>query len=598
MDNLPLWLRSRNRRLVALCLVLGGLLAALLLAYRDSPARALPSVDHSRPFYGINFITSAEDRAPGSGRTAESLSQQMQDGLASGATWDRWPLYWFNIEQNPDQFNWSTQDAAVAADIAAGLSLNAILLGTPPFYTTSLQTSRFQDSPRPGGVYLAGPEQATPVGLFESVFDDGTDVPGPGKGINPANKWARFVAAAVERYRPGGVLAQASGWPEGVGITHWEMWNEPDLNSFWDSSLEDYARLLKVGYLSAKHTDPAAVVLFGALANNFDKLDYYRDVLTVFDNDPLAAQFDYFHDVLPTHSYFYAWQSFFHVFRARNTMGAFGLDKPIWLNETGVPAWNDYPGPVWDSQSALRATMEEQASFVIQSAFYGLFAGAESVFHFQLYDGCGNQPQGTDFPPHNGELCEANGDLVGRPGFPCAGDANGLFRNPTDAACFTQHPDPGSPRPNQTAFVLLTTHMQDVEPYWRKRPGPAQSCLGPGFVQVPPQEWIAFYREATQERIVGMWTLCGEDQIAELPATSPTGQATLIRVDGTVETISASGGIYSIPLSGATNRNPFPGQGENAIYPIGGVPVLVIEADDREPTATERLLLPVVLAGQ
>lgn len=593
--------RARATRLILYCVLLGGLTVGVLLVHRSSPANALPHASESRPFYGINFITSAEDRAPGSGRTPESLARQMQDGVASGATWDRWPLYWFNIEQSPDQFNWSTQDAAVAADVSAGLSLNAILLGTPPFYTTSPQTDRVQDALRPGGIYLSGPEQATPVGLYEPVFTDGTDLPGPGKSINPDNKWARFVAAAVERYRPGGVLAQVSGWPPGVGITHWEMWNEPDLDSFWDSSLEDYARLLKVGYLSAKQADPAAVVLFGALANNFAKFDYYRDVLTVFSNDPLASQFGYYHDILATHSYFTAWQSFLHVFRARNAMGDFGLDKPVWFNETGVPAWNDYPGPVWDPQSALRATMDEQASYVIQSAFYALFAGAESVFHFQLYDGCGNQPQGTDFPPHNGELCDANGDLNGRPGIPCAGDANGLFRNPTDAACFTQHPSPASPRPNQAAFKMLTTHLRDVEPYWRQRPGPAGSCLVASWpvavVSAPPMEWIAFYREATQERIVGMWTLCGLDQTAELPATSPTGQATLIRIDGTTETISAVDGVYTIPLPAATNRNPYIGQSENVIFPIGGAPVLVIEADDRLPVAPERLLLPLVVAN-
>lgn len=60
--------------------------------------------------------------------------------------------------------------------------------------------------------------------------------------------------------------------------------------------------------------------------------------------------------------------------------------------------------------------------------FMGTHAGATAIFHFQLYDACGNQPGGTDFPPHNGELC-------GLPQYPiCAGDAFGLYRNPSDAA--------------------------------------------------------------------------------------------------------------------------------------------------------------------
>ncbi|HMT19692.1 MAG TPA: hypothetical protein PKE20_00350, partial [Promineifilum sp.] len=188
-------------------------------------------------------------------------------------------------------------------------------------------------------------------------------------------------------------------------------------------------RLLKVGYLVAKQADPNARVLFAGLANNFAKLNYYRDVLAIFADDPAAEAHGFYHDVLPTHSYFHAWKSWYHVYRALGTMRDFGLDKAIWLNESGVPAWDDYPGPVWDSMSALRATTAEQADYVIQSAFYALFAGADTIFHFQLYDGCGNQPAGTNFPPHNGELCDENGEYQGKP---CAGDANGLYRNPTD----------------------------------------------------------------------------------------------------------------------------------------------------------------------
>lgn len=566
---------------------------------RAAPVERVQQTE-TRPIFGVNFISSAEDRLPGSPRTADSIARQYQKGLATGATWNRWPIYWFNIEHSPDQFNWSTQDSTVVDDLAHGLRLNAILLGTPGFYQTGRSLSTLDDSPEEqasgrestgGDLWLQSPQTATPAGLYEGVFTDGSDIPAPGKTINPNNKWARFVTMAVNRYKPGGELALAHGWPQGVGITHWEMWNEPDLDIFWNASLEDYARLLKVGYIAAKYADPQAVVLFGALANNFQKLNYYRDVLAIYQNDPLAAEQNYYHDILATHSYFYAWQSFYHVFRAQNAMDEVGIDKPIWLNETGVPAWNDYPGPVWDPKSALRATNVEQASYAIQTAFYALSAGAEAIFHFQLYDGCGNQPQGTDFPPHNGELCTPEGELIGQPGIPCAGDANGLYTNPTDAACFTQHTHPETGRLNLLAFQVLTRYLQDVEPYWRERPGEA-TCLGPAGIMSPHQEWIAFYRQSTKERIVGMWTLCGEDQTAEVPATSPTGTATLVKADGQTQTITAVNGMYTIPLAAATNRNPFPGQDVNPIYPIGGSPVLLIEIDERRPVS--QAFVPIV----
>jgi hypothetical protein len=556
---------------------------------------------HDSPAYGVVFISSAEDRAAGGGRTPESLALQYQYGLASGATWNRWPLYWFNIEHSPGVFDWSTQDATVIADVAHGLQINAILLGTPGFYTTD-DSTRLSRPPRlrPGELSLDTAERATPLGLFEPIFTDGSDEPGPGKTPNLNNKWAVFVWTAVNRYKPGGELAQANGWPAGVGITHWEMWNEPDLLIFWDASLEDYARLLKVGYLTAKQADPAAVVLFAGLANNFAKINYYRDVLTIFAADPMAAAHGYYHDILATHSYFHAWKSWYHVYRAVGAMRDFGLDKPIWLNESGVPAWDDYPGPVWDPQSALRATAAEGADYLIQSAFYALFAGAETIFHFQLYDGCGNQPAGTDFPPHNGELCDANGEYEGKP---CAGDANGLYRNPTDMSCFTQHPQPGSPRPTLAAFQVLTTHLVDVEPYWRKRPGQPATCPmqqpNGSIVMQPPQEWIAFYRPATEERVVGMWALCDRAETAIIDAVSPDGRALLVYADGQTQPIAAVEGRYTVELPPATNRNPFPGQTINPLFPIGGSPVILIEKEVRGlPDLPFRLYTPVALGGQ
>ena len=585
----------------------GGLLLALLLVAGPSGIRAMDdanaatSADASNsPAFGVVFISSAEDRAPGSPRTPQSLEQQYANGQQTGATWNRWPLYWFNIEQSPGVFNWATQDATVQADIAHGFQVNAILLGTPGFYTTNAARASRVPRSRPGELSLDAVERATPLGLHEPVFSDGTDTPAPGKALNPANKWAVFVTAAVNRYKPGGVLAQANGWPAGVGITHWEMWNEPDLDIFWDASIEDYARLLKVGYVATKAADPNATVLFAGLANSYrngDMFEYYRRVLTIFDADPAAAEHGFYHDILATHSYFHAWKSWYHVFRARGAMREFGFEKPIWLNESGVTVWNDYPGPVWDPQSALRSTEAEQADYIIQSAMYAMFAGADSIFHFQLYDGCGNQPAGTNFPPHDGELCDEDNEYQGKP---CAGDANGLFRNPTDMLCFTQHPQPGTPRSSLSAFQVLTTHLTGIEPYWRTRQGEANACPGqisPGDM-TPPQEIVAFYRDATGERVVGLWTLCGREETAIVDATSPDGRATLVYPDGRTQAIAAVDGHYTIDLPPATNRNPFPsGQSPNPLYPIGGSPVLLIEKDDRGASLPYHTYAPLIAGG-
>ncbi len=554
--------------------------AFLPIVYRSSE----PAPAASGPEYGVNFISAPERLAN---------EEQYQNGLSTGATWNRWPMYWFNVERSAGLFCWNPgisgcdgapdTDTAVAGDIAHGLHSNAILLGTPGFYTTGL--TQLLANPyqvvRRNGFEIQAVNAATPQGLYASIFTDDSDTPGAGKQINPENKWAVYVYTAVSRYKPGGVLAQQRGWPAGVGVTHWEMWNEPDLSIFWDSSLADFARLQKVGYLAAKQADPNAQVIFGALANNSSRLSYYNDVLTIYDDDPLAALYSYFHDILATHSYFTAWQSWYHVWRAGRSLSSRGLDKPIWLNESGVPAWNDYPGPVWDPHSSLRGTMTEQASYVIQSAMYAAFAGADAIYHFQLYDGCGNQPAFTDFPPHDGDLCTSDGMLTTDPTKPCAGDANGLFRNPADDpsfSCFTQHPQPGTARPNFAAFQVLTTYMQDVSPLLRERQG-APKCVGPYNGQmVEPIEIIGFQQPSTGKRIVGMWTLCGDNETAVLSATNPAKTALLVAPDGSTQIITAQNGSYTIQLPGATNRNPFPGGEYPApFYPIGGQPYILVE---------------------
>lgn len=548
-------------------------------------AKRLPSplLGSKGPQYGVAFMSSAE---------APADVQQYENALSTGATWNRWPMYWPAVEEAQGRFDWSAQDATVHADLAHGLRVNAILLGTPGFYRSGMQAADpAQAKERPTGrVSLFAPETATPQGLYEPVFGDGTDRPGSGKTINEANRWARFVFLAVNRYKPGGVLAQQQGWPDGVGVRHWEMWNEPELSSFWDGTLADYARLLKVGYLAAKHADSEANVLFGGLAN-FARPTYYGDVLAIYEDDPLAASNAYFHDIVATHNYSYAWRSWKYVFEASNTMSAYGLQKPIWLNESGVPAWNDYPGPVWDPNSSHRATLSEQASFVIQSAFYATFAGADVIFHFQLYDGCGNQPAGTDFPPHDGELCDANGRLKSDPEFPCAGDANGLFSNPTDAACFTQHPTPESPRPNYTAFRVLTTHLRDAVPLWRQRPGDDD-----GNPYTGPQEWIAFYVPDTGQRIIGLWSRVGSEQVAEVPAIA--AQATLVTPDGATQTVTPQNGVYRLHLQAATNQNTPTASPDNSDYAIGGSPLILIESgQDPPPAEVAPFLSPQELQG-
>jgi hypothetical protein len=421
-------------------------------------------------------------------------------------------------------------------------------------------------------------QSGVPQGLYDPVFDDGTDEPGAGKSINPANVWARFVETAVNRYKPGGVLAQNENWPAGAGVTHWEMWNEPDLIEFWDGSVDDYARLLKVGYLAAKHADPAAQVLFGGLADVYSNqwdIPYLSQVLALYDSDPLAQSNNYFHDIIAIHNYSYSYRSWRAVFIAQRRLDARNLANDIWLNESGVSVWDDYPGPVCEPTSPYRATMQEQADFIIQSALYARVAGADNIFFFSLYDECGNSGGNPPyFPPDQCTVTPPPADY--------AGDAFGLFRNPADSlsGCSTNHPQPGTPRPSLNAYQVLTQYAVNINPLWRARPGEPGS--GNGL-----QEFIAFYQPHTRSRVLGLWTLTDEPAQAAVPATHSSQTGLLVSPDGATQTITATNGVFTITLPAATSHiTPTQVYAGVALFAIGGRPYLLIETDDLPPAVS------------
>lgn len=346
-----------------------------------------------------------------------------------------------------------------------------------------------------------------------------------------------------------------------MGITHYEIWNEEDYDFFWTGTEAEYAQLLKVAYLAAKSANPDAQIIFGGLAN-FQQPTFLQEVLAILAQDPLVADNDWYFDILATHSYSTAWESWYHTYRARQSLGTYGLEKEIWLNESGSPAWDDYPGPTWDPESGFRSTMEEGAAYIIQSALYAKYAGASVIFHFQLYDDCGNHPAGTDFPPADPP---ENGDSVCQFYDPCGGDAFGLIRNRSDGDCYTQHPEPDTARPALNAYRVLTDHLTRIEPLWRSLPS--------------SYEQIAFYRPTTGERVLALWSLVGTDQTVKVTAIGINAQ--LVDQAGTVTPLTPVGGKYTLDLQAASNQNSWPTPW--SAYSIGGPPLILIETDTLPP---------------
>jgi hypothetical protein len=464
--------------------------------------------------------------------TEITSAERYRRALLLGAGWNRWPIYWDRIETEPGQWTWDDYDRQVRADLFYGLQVNAILIGRPSFYV----------------------DEARITGISEPIFADGSDRPGEGKTLNPDNPWVNYVAQTVERYRPGGTLAQAGDLPNDTGIRVWEVWNEPDFSTFWQGSFNDYARLLKTSYIVVKWIDPEAQVMFGGLLYPTPE-NWLAQVLAILINDPLREENNWYFDIVGVHNYGDPWRSGWLTLYVRQTLIAYGLDKPIWLNETGLPVWDDYPGPVWDAASPSRGTLDQQAWFLIQSAVFAWEEGAEKVFYHQLYDDCGDQPAGTNFSPHNGELC--------RDGVLCAGDAFGMYRNVTGAVCFSQHPQPDTPRPVTRAFRLLAEVFGTVE-----------FTNGERVFEDRRFVTLTFDRPTTNERITVMWN--GTTEAAALAWSAVGLDGRLLSLDNTAVITPDENGAYMIDLPPALDDVDM-SNSPQAGPAIGGSPHILIE---------------------
>ncbi len=354
--------------------------------------------------------------------TAPELAARYARAHELGVGWHRWSLNW-DLVIRGGNYDFVVPDGIAGRDVQAGLRTLAVLHGVPPGERS----------------YVAAPPSlAFPI--FRRADGGLTDDPGLAVAINDQNLWGDFVARVVGRYKPGGELARARGWGPGVGVRTWEMGNEPNLKGFWPGSAADFVRFLEVSYLAAKWVDPGATVVHGGIADHGNSTWWYTQFAEALraraGASPLPARYNYYFDKAAWHWYQPAATLITPPAKARSILRDHGLPvKPLWVTETGLSIWSEYPGPCWAGPSPGRGTLEDQAGFV-QGILGELGrSGIEVMIFFQLYDDCGNGP--TSY------------------------DAFGLVRNSMGQECFTApghacwSPDPakaGQPRP---AFFLV-----------------------------------------------------------------------------------------------------------------------------------------------
>ncbi len=375
--------------------------------------------------------------------------------VEAGVGWERILFQWSQLQPNgPDDWNTlHVPDEWLQWAQAQGREVVGLLKNTPAWATDA-----------------DPPTEASPPRGLDLPIDD------------PANTWAAFVRRTVAFYAT-------------RGVHRWIIWNEPDISpgvygQEWAGSVEDYFQLLKVAYLVIKEVDPMAHIHLAGLTFWHDR-GWLRDFLAVATADPQGPDHGFFFDVISLHIYFQTDTVDYIVNEARAALTAFGLQKPIWINETNASPDAD---PLWPlERPRWRVDLTEQASFILQSYALGLAAGAERIGVYKLMDA----------------------------GLPPGGEPFGLLR-----------PD-HSRRPAYTAYRLVTQYYAGTRS--------ARISRQPTFTQVTLNQGERTTRV--------FWARTQAPVSVTAPALS--AQATLVDQDGNVQALDGSSGSYFLTLPGA-----------------------------------------------
>lgn len=331
-----------------------GLVLALFgaIALEQAAARSpQPPPRRSGPLFGMQSVPKFDEQA-GKGAWSGSRDRGMAMHRDLGVTLSREGMIWRLYQPNDDGRvpHQADFDDVVERLAASGIALQFMVTETP-FWASSAKEKRQADSL----TYRMAP----PEGLYRAIFTDGTDIPGPGKRINPEHPWAAFLEAVVRRYKG--------------QVRYWQCWNEPDYpkgelaaapgdrQRSWQGSVKDYVRLLAVMHTVVKWIDPDAQVVTGGLG--------YAGYLQAMLDHGAAPYFD----ILDFHAYGWpgsdeALKAFLSVHESmRHTLERNGLSqKPMLCSETGYSATEP----------------EVQADYIIKLYATSLALGLESTVYY------------------------------------------------------------------------------------------------------------------------------------------------------------------------------------------------------------------------
>jgi hypothetical protein len=239
---------------------------------------------------------------------------------ATRVRWLRVDFDWSVIQAGgPTSFDWSYTDRIVDAARGRNLSIIALVAYTPEWA-------------RPSGA----PDKNPPT--------------------NP-DDFARFVSAAAQRYAS-------------LGVTTWEIWNEPNVSTFWypRPDPEGYTALLVRASAAIKHVEPDATIISGGLAPASDNASGSQIDDRTFLTRVYAAGGGHAFDAVGLHPYSFPdlplFPADFNTFLNAPALYQVMVDhgdaaKRIWGTEVGAPTAGG-GGSVTDAVQSATVTQAYQ----------------------------------------------------------------------------------------------------------------------------------------------------------------------------------------------------------------------------------------------
>lgn len=254
----------------------------------------------------------------------------------SGIKWTRINITWAEVEKEKGKFNFENADKYIDKLYNSNLKILAVLI-RPPSWASRI------------------PKNYKPIEI--GAHKGWGDFP-----PNDLDAWGRYIFETVSHFK--------------TKIKHWEIWNEPNMELFFNGgTVDDYVALLKVAYLNAKKADPdCKIVGLGGTDAIYAKMVMERGGFDFMDTASIHIY--HFLGHIPERESFIP-----GIIETQKVLSGYGGGKDMWITETG---WPTHQGM---TDGWIGVSLDEQAKYLVRSIVLSLPEGVKKIFWFAARNG-------------------------------------------------------------------------------------------------------------------------------------------------------------------------------------------------------------------